>query len=218
MTLRMADGPVDNLPAGMDAYAGYVERSGIGITYPIVVKRFPNAYHLSISTHGNPADCADVESGAQQSWKGYTVGYCSVSRAMALVGSTGRPAKLWTAHYGKGAHICGPHTCGTVPFTADGTQWIDHTGKWDESLLFDNFFDFQQPVALPAQPKGETMANLTLLPDGKATVTAADPTGHLLVFTTKSAFTGLPTDQWSVQDVTDAIGTDSAGRTYKVVS
>ena len=32
--LRMVDGPVANLPPGFDAYAGYVNRSGIGITYP----------------------------------------------------------------------------------------------------------------------------------------------------------------------------------------
>lgn len=142
MTLRMADGPVDNLPPGLDAYAGYVDDSGIGVTWP-QVSAIPAPYHLSIATHGAPAMCADCETGAMKSWAGYPVGYCSVTNyGVYLRNSGGRPAKLWTAHYTNAAHICGPNTCGALPFTADGTQWTDHTGAWDESLLLDNFFDF----------------------------------------------------------------------------
>lgn len=140
--LTMADGPVDNLPAGMDAYAGYVNRSGIGITYPGVVARFPAQLHLSITTNGAVAMCADVESGAMKSWLDYDWGYCSVSNVNALVSAYGRPPKLWTAHQDPsiGAHICSPDCWPGLVTTADGTQWIDR-GGWDESLLLDNFFD-----------------------------------------------------------------------------
>lgn len=216
MTLRMADGPVANLPTGFDAYAGYVDDGGDGITYPDVVKRYPNALHLSISVHRNPADCADVESGAMRSWKGYRVGYCSAGRARTQVSSTGRPEKLWTAHYGMGAHICGPRTCGTIPWTADGTQWIDHTGKWDESLLRDDFFGPVPAVQQPTKPEEKDMTTFTLLPDGRATVTGASPSNHLLVFTTTAPFDGTPTQEWSVQDVTDRIGTPGGGQPYLV--
>lgn len=141
MTLRMGDGPPANIPPGLDAVAGYVNKSGIGITYPQVVAKFPNAHHLSITTNGSPAMCADVENGAMSSWAGYRYGYCSVARVNALIAQFGRPEKLWTAHYDPaiGAHICSPACWPGLVTTADGTQWVDH-GGWDESLLDDNFF------------------------------------------------------------------------------
>jgi hypothetical protein len=147
----MADGPVANLPPGMDAYAGYTDNGGDGITFPGVVARFPNALHLSISVHGAaPAECGDVESGALRSWQGYRYGYTSISRAQALINQFGRPVKLWVAHYDPalGAHICSP-SCGFgFQDHADGTQWVDH-GGWDESLLRDDFF---APVPVPPPP------------------------------------------------------------------
>lgn len=143
MTLRMADGPVANLPAGMNAYGGYVNRSGIGITYPGVVAlaAAQKARAFSFTTDGAPADCADVESGAMSSWAFYTYGYCSVSNVNALIAKYGRPRKLLTAHQDPkfGAHICSPACWPGLVTTADGTQWIDH-GGWDESLLADDFF------------------------------------------------------------------------------
>jgi hypothetical protein len=39
-----------------------------------------------------------------------------------------------------GAHICDPTCWPGLVTTADGTQWIDHDGAWDESLLADDFF------------------------------------------------------------------------------
>lgn len=216
MTLRMADGPVANLPEGMDAYAGYVDDSGIGVTYPEVAARFPHAELLSISTHRNPAECADVESGAMRSWRGYIVGYCSVGVARDQVAATTRPVKLWTAHYGAGQHICGPRSCGCIPWTADGTQWIDH-GGWDESLLTDSFFDWRgHRPAPPVAPTKEEQMHLSLTPSGQAVVVARDPNGHLLVFTTTAKFDGSPTQRWSVQDVTDQIGTPPGGQPYTV--
>lgn len=150
--MRMGDGPIDALPAGLDAYAGYVNVSGIGITYPEVVAIFPDAKHLPITTDGSVAECADVESGAMRSWAGYPVGYASASSIGFLIAGLGRPRKLWSAHYGVGPHICSSAVCAPdspVGWQADGTQWTDHGGAWDESLLLDDFFDYQ--------PGGETV-------------------------------------------------------------
>lgn len=160
MTLRMGDGPIANLPSGLDAYAGYVDDSGIGVTWPEVLN-MAAGHRLSISVHGVRAMCGDVENGALNSWKGYTVGYCAISNAAALIARDGRPAKLWTAHYEPrlGPHICSETIplCAEFGFTgqADGTQWTDHGGQWDESLLADDFFDFLNPSPAPARPAGE---------------------------------------------------------------
>jgi hypothetical protein len=139
----MADGPVDHLPKGLDAYAGYVNRSGIGETYLEVVLAFPDAIHFSITTNSSPAQCADVERGAMSDWTGYDWGYCAVSNVNELVARFGRPKKLWTAHYSPtyGPHFCSPACWPGLVTTADGTQWTDHGGVWDESLLLDDFFD-----------------------------------------------------------------------------
>jgi hypothetical protein len=168
--MRMADGPVANLPPGLDAYAGYVNRSGIGITYPAVVAKYPNALHLSITTNGSPAQCADVESGAMSNWTGYEYGYCSVANVNTLINQYGRPPKLWTAHYDPniGAHICSPRCWPGLLTTADGTQWIDHNGAWDESLLSPTFFP--QPI-----PTGDDDMELyTTNSTGTGFVVAAD--------------------------------------------
>lgn len=152
MTLRMADGPVKNLPPGLDAYAGYVQNSGIGETWN-EVQQIPAKHHLSISVMpGVMAMTGDVEAGALNSWRGYTVGYCSISRAQNLIDVDGRPEKLWTAHYIGIPHLC-DSTCG-YGFTgrADGTQWTDHGGAWDESLLADDFFSFLATPTPPQEP------------------------------------------------------------------
>ena len=172
MTLRMADGPVANLPPGLDAYAGYVNVSGIGETFPGVVARFPTARHLSITTDGMVAMCADVESGAMSNWTGYPVGYCAVSNVNATISRYGRPEKLWTAHYDPkyGAHICSPACWPGLVTTADGTQWTDHgSADWDESLLLDNFFG---PVPPPTPPEEDTVPVSALIefPTGRQRV------------------------------------------------
>lgn len=158
MTLRMGDGLPSNLPQGLDAYAGYVDMSGIGITYPGIVAKFPNAEHLSISVKGNPAMCADVEAGAMSDWTGYLYGYCEVSLVNPLIKKYGRPPKLWTAHYGIGAHICSPQCWPGLVTTADGTQWTTHGNDWDESLLADDFFE---PTPAPSSKIGESMIAAT---------------------------------------------------------
>jgi hypothetical protein len=177
MTLRMGDGPVANLPGGLDAYAGYVNVSGIGQTYPNVVATFPKALHLSITTNGSVADCADVESGAMISWTGYQVGYCAISNAQTLIDTYGRPPKLWTAHYTGIAHICDPGCGYGFTGTADGTQWTDHNGVWDESLLAANFFGDPPHVQ---QSEGRNMA-IIIHPDGqRVDEFVCNPAGQVL--------------------------------------
>jgi hypothetical protein len=155
----MADGPVANIPASYNApgkaVAGYVNHSGIGVTFPAVVAQFPNAQHLSITTNGSPAMCADVEAGAMNTWAGYDYGYCAVSNVNELISQFGRPRKLWTAHYTGTAHICSPSCWPGLVTTADGTQWTDHGGIWDESLLRDDFFA-PPPPAPPTPTTRET--------------------------------------------------------------
>ncbi len=211
MTLRMGDGPPGNLPAGLDAYAGYTDDSGIGVTWP-AIEALPARWHLSISVHGQaPAMCGDVETGALADWSGYTVGYCAISNAQALINRYGRPRKLWTAHYDPalGAHICSP-SCG-FGFTghADGTQWTDHGGLWDESLLEDDFFDFLAPPV----PLKEGSMYATFSPSGILTIVgAAADNGDLLVLERGAG--GL----WTVSDVTDAVHNENPAdpRSYKI--
>lgn len=152
VTLRMADGPVANLPAGYDAYGCYLSDGGDGVTCPACVLAFPLSYILTFSTAvGVAAMCADVEKGALSSWAGYDYGYCSIANLLANLRQGGQPKKILTAHYGIGAHICSPSNPVCLaeaggPFPAvDGTQWTDNAqlgdGAYDESLLLSNFFD-----------------------------------------------------------------------------
>lgn len=156
---------VGNLPPGMDAYAGYV--NGNWPTYPQVVSKFPTALHLSIAVNATAdGDCLDIENGdatnaqagpwvARQRNKGAKrpCVYTSLANAQALIATldgVGIPRhsyRLWTAHYTNHSHICSP-ACG-LGFTdiADGTQWTDHGGTYDESLLEDTFFDTPTPEA-----------------------------------------------------------------------
>lgn len=215
----MADGPVANLPAGMDAYGGYVNRSGIGPpTWPAVqaLAAAQGARAFSITTNGSPAMCADVERGAMSDWRGYDYGYCSVSSVNALVHSFGRPRKLWTAHQDPrlGRHICSPLCWPGLVTVADGTQWIDHAGAWDESWLADSFFDL---TAAPIPTMKEDDMQVTQLTDGRlaiAGVGAAPNAGHVLLFTVKEDGTAP-----SVIDVTDDIGAKGPnGSLYTVAS
>jgi hypothetical protein len=71
---------------------------------------------------------------------------------------------LWTAHYGKGEHICGPKTCG-CPVQADATQWSNsYDGvSLDISTCYGYFFstpgDELPAAALPAIPLQDLHAN-----------------------------------------------------------
>jgi hypothetical protein len=156
----MGDGiTVSNIPAGLDAVAGYV--GGSWPTYWSVLSTFPAAKHLSIAVNASEkADCLDVEGGDASpgqipGWfTSWTAGntslpviYTSGSGIQNVISAAGRPRGsylIWSAHYDwpqapGTSHICGPGTCGYPQ--ADGTQWTTHNQVWDESVLNDNFFD-----------------------------------------------------------------------------
>lgn len=220
----MGDGPVENLQAAarsgvvFDAVAGYVDQSGIGETYPAVVAAFPSTRHLSIATKpGSSAECGDVESGALSNWVDYTVGYCAVSNVNDLVARYGRPRKLWTAHYDPsiGAHICSPTCWPGLVTTADGTQWTNHGDVWDESLLADNFFDFQDPPAPPAQRKAHDMASVVIGPGGEVVSTFVGTDGHALVFTQPHG--GTSAQGVTMIDLTDAVAGETQGKNVPIV-
>lgn len=165
--LRMADSiEVASLPAGMDAYAGYV--GGWWPDYAAIVAAHAGVPVLGIAISADEdAQALDVENGdatpaqagewaARQLARGIPapVLYGSVSVVPSIVQSLHAAGVtrylIWSAHYGLGEHICGPSTCGQLDVPADGTQWIDH-GGWDESALEPYFF--QSGVLAPPAPK-----------------------------------------------------------------
>lgn len=186
------------LPAGMDAYAGYV--GGRWPDFEAIASREKGARLLSVAIAADEdADCLDIENGdatvdqapgwaKRQRARGVARPclYTSVSNGaelMAVMSASGWPRgayRLLTAHYGAGQHICGPRCGGSdFPGTADGTQWIDH-GGWDESLLAASFFD----VADSAAPTHPALAHkedpMALTNDGKEQyLITVDATGRL---------------------------------------
>jgi len=200
--MRMADGPVANLPPGMDAYGGYVNDSGIGETWPGVqlLAAQQHAIAFSFTTNGSPAMCADVEKGAMSEWTGYDYGYCSVANVNDNIRLYGRPRKLLTAHYDPkyGAHICSPQCWPGLITIADGTQWIDH-GGWDESLLSPTFFD-AVPQPLPPLTPEEIMQAFQNSKGQTVIIGNQQSTGHTVVVT--SGADASVQGGWSLADVT----------------
>lgn len=165
-----------NLPAGADAYLGYVD--GNWADFQAEVARFPHAHVLSMAVF--PRDDAvgcDREPGdlalgdiavwvkrqiARGVWR--PVVYASASNMGACIAALDsarifRPdVRLLSAHYGAGKHICGSDTCGLVSVDMDGTQWRDNApgaggSLVDESVLLDDFFGAQPaPVPIRAAP------------------------------------------------------------------
>ena len=154
----------DQFPRGAAAYAGYVD-GGVGNqpNYAYILSAFPAAEHLSVALFADHnADVLDVESGASSpadipAWFARQVArgakrpviYASASTMDASIlpvlsqaGIALARARLWSAHYGVGEHICGPSSCGALSVNADGTQWTSSAGGLvlDQSLLLENFF------------------------------------------------------------------------------
>lgn len=203
MTIRMADSAESNALAGLDvqALAGYVD-GGIGDqpNSARIAAAHPQLHHLPIALSADhDAECLDVEAGAavasqvpawvkRQRTRGISrpVIYASVSRMKdEILPLVDRPAtRLWTAHYGLGEHICGPHTCGQLPVDADGTQWTDAyhglAGVVDMSTLNDDFFGdpaawvFSAVRALAAPAIGPHSVRLTWNSPGIAAPAAVD--------------------------------------------
>ena len=167
------------LPAGYDAYAGYVD--GRYNDFNAIRARFPRAQVLSIDVlaTNTSANCLDVEPGdaTNASAVGWVkakiaakakliVLYTSASNVDALVDVLARAGipraayKLWSAHYGDGEHVCGPSTCKLTKWACDGTQFTSRAlGKsLDESVLNGDFFGPvpapKPPVPGPVWPKG----------------------------------------------------------------
>lgn len=159
--LMFDDVNVSLLPPGYTAYAAYGD--GRYENASAVKARFPNAHILVIDVRGSyhNGDVLDIEKGDATNadavaWfnarKGKTVAtdkpvfYTSASNVSALVtllaahGITRSQYLIWSAHYGRGNHICSPSTCGYPQ--ADGTQWTSSAmGKsLDESTVNEWFF------------------------------------------------------------------------------
>lgn len=182
---RMADSITPaNLPAGFDAYLGYVD--GRWPDYQQIAAQHGNVPVYGLTTSNHPiGDGSDVEpgNGTVQEQAACTkadiargvarpIAYCPESWAVNVVNAHNavhvvRSAyRLLTAHYkwphtlpGKrpGEHICGPSTCG-CPVQADGTQWADF-GPYDESLLSDSFITVAShpgPVQAASAPQTST--------------------------------------------------------------
>lgn len=155
--MRMFDDIQPNLaPAGADAYAGYVD--GRWPDYDGMLATHPGAKYLAIDAVGTQhADCLDVEKGDStpdhapgwvKDWQRLNTplpviymdasSMTDVVTAMTLAGYPRSSYLLWSAHYTDYSHICGPTTCGFPQ--ANGTQWTDHGGIYDESLMGDEFW------------------------------------------------------------------------------
>ena len=170
MTMMMPDSTVvDNLPPGYPAYLGYAD--GEWPTAAGLAARFPHARRVILTVTGNTIDCdgADSERGDLTAagaafWArrkiiahpgsrpviyasvvgepGY--GMPAVLTELAAYGIDRSAVRLLSAHYGAGAHICGPSACKLIGVPVDGTQWTD-TYRWgnddiDMSVLAADFF------------------------------------------------------------------------------
>lgn len=192
MTLRMYDAvTVVDLPAGADAYAGYVD--GRYANIGAIRARFPATRTLAIAVRATTtdADALDVENGdaTPDQVPGWVaarhalgdprpVVYASVSAIAEIMTQLSShdivraQVRLWSAHYTT-RHICNPGCYPTMPVTADGTQWIDH-GGYDESVLSDNFFS---GGPTPGSPSGgsEVSHYAVVCPVGQAVSVPVPP-------------------------------------------
>lgn len=180
----MYDTALNNqFPAGAAAYAAYVDGSvGNQPNYAYIVRAFPKAQHLSIALFASDnADALDVEPGASApsdipGWYARQVArglqrpviYASVSAmndeilpVLRQAGIDRARARLWTAHYGLGEHICGPSSCGALIVNADGTQWTSSAMGLvlDQSLLVSDFFTTPDSAATEAELQSGQLNN-----------------------------------------------------------
>lgn len=191
MNYVMYDSDVNStFPPGADAYAGYVD--GQLADQPNadwIVAAFPAAHHVSIALNpAHNADFLDIENGAAM--VGSAAGWYARQRARSVprpgfyasastmaadlipayraAGISRAALRLWSAHYGAGAHICGPATCGLTPVMMDGTQYTDVAlgRNLDASLLAASFFGTAplpvpvwQEAMMSALPTISTMQN-----------------------------------------------------------
>lgn len=162
---------VHSMPTGGSyAYAGYTD--GMWPTFPELVRRFPGHRLLDIAVFASDnATCLDIEKGdatvdeapawyERQVQRGVyrPVLYTSadnlrdLERVMAAAHISREHYRIWSAHYGPRAHLCGPRSCGFGLSVADGTQWTARALglDLDQSILLPDFFD---PRPAPPAPK-----------------------------------------------------------------
>lgn len=165
---------VSALPTGGSyAYAGYVD--GMWPTYRTLQARFPGHRLLSIAVFSSDnAESLDIERGdatigegpgwferqvARGIWRPVLYTQASNLKALELVMRAHHVPRgsyrLWSAHYTKKAHLCGPKSCGYGLSEADGTQWTDVAMgiNLDRSLLLPSFFDPRPAPPKPPAPK-----------------------------------------------------------------
>ena len=206
----------DQFPAGAAAYAAYVD-GGLGDqpNYAYIVSTFPEAQHLSIALFASDnADVLDVEPGAAApsdipGWYSRQVArgiqrpvlYASASTmndeilpVLSQAGIARAKTRLWSAHYGLGEHICGPHSCGQLSIDADGTQWTSSAMGLvlDQSLLLDNFFT-TTPTKDPTVREAELQSGQLNTGHGVFTVIAVPPgTAHQVAFAIDNQAQNVP--------------------------
>ena len=162
-----------NLPAGADAYLGYVD--GYWPDYKDEVAKFTSAHIIGLTVKGAQiGDGCDIENGDLSASSGAQwihdaqgrvvrpIAYSSVSEMETVIseasglGLTRDKYRVFTAHYTYSPHICGPSTCAYPGLTqpADATQWTDKKMGLngvliDQSMLSDGFFN---GVVFPGNP------------------------------------------------------------------
>lgn len=161
---------VNDMPANGDIYAGYDDGSFNDVN--AIIDRFPTKPVVSIDVlAANQAQALDVENGdatvadidpwlAKYGLAGPVfdrpIVYMSVDLARASFPSAHpNGCLLWSAHYTMQAHICGPSSCGALPYDADMTQWGSFT-DYDQSLVSSVHYVWkgQPPVTTPTPIPG----------------------------------------------------------------
>lgn len=197
------------LPTGGDLVAGYDDGRYPDAT--ALANRFPGTRVVRITT--NPADTIgdvlDVERGdatpadvpgwlvARRAAGDWPSIYCTTSTYPTVAGIVANahlePPPWWVASR--------PSTRPILPAAWVAWQWRSTPG-YDESVVAD-YWPGIDPV--PSTGAGTDMATTEtlVLADGKRSVTAKSPAGHLLVFT--EGADDKVQGGWSVMDVTDAI-------------
>lgn len=167
-------GDIGLLPNGLDMYASYVDNLR-GYSELVAARESSGAFLLSITIFGGAAHCGDVEPQAMRpadlpSWLDHVAlldprldpavswVYTSASQmgtANQYIGS--RRVIRWSAHYGFGAHVCGPTTCGWPQ--ADWTQWDD---KGAQGQNIDRSIGRILPKPVPVKPaRAKGIANFS---------------------------------------------------------
>ena len=183
MTFLMYDSvDVGQIPADAQAAAGYCDGRFANVAE--LRDRLPHAHILSIAVFAaHDADCLDIESG--DATPGQAAGWYFMQKARGLarpclyasasvmesavvpaITAAGIPrsaVRLWSAHYTKHAHICGPSSCGLMSIEADACQYDDRAfGRdLDVSLVADDFFG---PAPHPSPVPSWQEAMLQALP------------------------------------------------------